>query len=166
MLLESYFSNTDQFRQIEHFTVSTFHTIIFLSMNMIHLGLVFIFIIFSVYLHHTSILKWSSPGGASSKETPCQCRRFKRLGFNPWVRKIPRRKEWLPTPVFLPGEFHGQRSLQGYSPWSRTESDTTEMTRQQQQHALVKPQSVLQIHHLQKFPFTPLFFCVRQRHLK
>jgi len=37
--------------------------------------------------------------------------------FNPWVRKIPRRRKWLPTPVFLPGEFFGQRSLAGYSPW-------------------------------------------------
>jgi len=34
-----------------------------------------------------------------------------------WVGKIPWRREWLPTPVFWPGEFHGQRSLEGYSPW-------------------------------------------------
>ena len=39
-----------------------------------------------------------------------------RLGFNPWVRKIPQRRAWQPTPVFLPGESHGQRSLVGYSP--------------------------------------------------
>ena len=42
------------------------------------------------------------------------------------VRKIPWRKEWLPTPVFLPGEFHGQRNLVGYSPWGCKELDTTE----------------------------------------
>ena len=48
--------------------------------------------------------------------------------FNPWVRKVPRRREWLPTPVFWPGEFHGQRSLVGYSPWGCKESDTTEAT--------------------------------------
>ena len=42
------------------------------------------------------------------------------------VRKIPWRREWQPTPVFLPGESHGQRSLVGYSPWGRKESDTTE----------------------------------------
>ena len=47
-------------------------------------------------------------------------------GFSPWVRKIPWRRKWQPTPVFLPGEFHGQRSLVGYSPWGRKESDTTE----------------------------------------
>ena len=43
-----------------------------------------------------------------------------------WVGKIPWRREWLPTPVFLPAEFHGQRSLVGYSPWGHRESDTTE----------------------------------------
>ena len=47
-------------------------------------------------------------------------------GFDPWVRKIPWRREWLPTPVFLPGEFHRQRRLAGYSPWGHKESDTTE----------------------------------------
>ena len=49
-----------------------------------------------------------------------------RPGFDPWVRKSPWRREWLPTPVFLPGEFHGQRSLGGYSPWGHKDSDTTE----------------------------------------
>ena len=44
-----------------------------------------------------------------------QCRRHKRLRFNPWVRKIPWRRAWHPTPVFLPGQFHGQRSLVAYS---------------------------------------------------
>ena len=41
------------------------------------------------------------------------------------------RRKWQPTPVFLPGEFHGQRSLVGCSPWGHTESDTTEATWQQ-----------------------------------
>ena len=50
------------------------------------------------------------------KETACQCRRHKRLGFDPWVGKIPWRRKWQPTPVFLHGESHGQRSLAGYSP--------------------------------------------------
>ena len=45
-----------------------------------------------------------------------------------WVRKIPWRRKWQPTPVILPGEFHGQRSLAGYSPWGHKESDTTEFT--------------------------------------
>ena len=68
------------------------------------------------------------PGGASGKEPACQCRRHKRCGFDPWVRKIPWRKEWQLIPVYLPGEFHGQRSLAGFSPWGCKESDTTEMT--------------------------------------
>ena len=46
--------------------------------------------------------------------------------FDPWVRKIPWRRKWQPTPVFLPGEFHGQRSLAGYGPRGRKESDMSE----------------------------------------
>ena len=49
-----------------------------------------------------------------------------RSGFTPWVRKIPWRREWPPIPVFLPGEFHGQKSLAGYSPWGCKESDMTD----------------------------------------
>ena len=44
--------------------------------------------------------------------------------FDPWVGKIPWRRKWQPTPVFLPGESHGQGSPVGYSPWGRKESDT------------------------------------------
>ena len=47
------------------------------------------------------------------KESICQCRIH---GFDSWVRKIPCRRAWQPTPVFLPGKLHGQRSLVGYSP--------------------------------------------------
>ena len=57
----------------------------------------------------------------SGKESACQCRRCKRCGFDFWVGKIPWRKKWQPTPVFLPGKFHGQRNLVGYSPWGRKE---------------------------------------------
>ena len=48
------------------------------------------------------------------------------IGFNPWVRKIPWRRESLPTPVFLPGEFLGQRSLAGYGPQEHKELDMNE----------------------------------------
>ena len=68
----------------------------------------------------------SFPGGASGKEPACQCRRHKRLRFKFWVWKIPWRRAWQPTPVSLPGESHGWRSLVGYSPWGSTESDMTE----------------------------------------
>ena len=66
------------------------------------------------------------PGDASGKEPACKCRRYKRPGFNPWVGKIPWRRTWQPTPVFLPGESHGQKSLVGYSPWGHKESAMTE----------------------------------------
>ena len=68
------------------------------------------------------------PGGASGKESACQCRRNKGHGFNPWVRKIPLKRTWQPTPVFLPGESHGHRRPTGYSPRGRKESDMTEAT--------------------------------------
>ena len=54
------------------------------------------------------------------------CLQCRRSGFNPWVRKIPWRMEWLPTPVFLSREFQGQRRLADYSSWGCTESHTTE----------------------------------------
>ena len=57
------------------------------------------------------------PGGSDSKESTCNA-------GDPDL--IPWRKEWLPTPVFLPGEFQGQRSLVGYSPWGCKELDATE----------------------------------------
>ena len=60
------------------------------------------------------------------KEPACHCRRRKRCGFDPWVKKMPWRRAWQPTPVFLPGESNGQRSLVGYSPWGHKELDTTE----------------------------------------
>ena len=49
-------------------------------------------------------------------------------GFHPWVGKIPWRRKWQPTPVFLPGASHGQRSLKGHRPWSLKEPDTSEET--------------------------------------
>ena len=66
------------------------------------------------------------PGGTSSKEPACQDRRHKRLGFSSWIGKIPWRKKWQPTPIFLPGESHGQRSLVGCRPYGCKELDTTE----------------------------------------
>ena len=59
----------------------------------------------------------------SGKESTCQSRR---PGFDPWVGKVPWRRKWQPTPVFLPGKSHGQRGLVGYSPWGCKESDMTE----------------------------------------
>ena len=83
------------------------------------------------HLRFTTDLQEGFPGGASGKEPTCQCRRHKRYGFNSWVRKLFWRRAWQPTPLFLPGESRGQRSLAGYSPhshYSCKESDTTEAT--------------------------------------
>ena len=66
--------------------------------------------------NETDLLKATGfPAGAHGKEPVCQCRRPKRLRFDPWVGKIPWRRKWQPMPVFLPGESHGQRSLAGYT---------------------------------------------------
>ena len=62
------------------------------------------------------------------KESACNAGDAGKCGFNAWFGKIPWRRAWQPTLVFLPGESHGQRSLAGYSPWGRTESDMTEAT--------------------------------------
>ena len=67
---------------------------------------------------------WVVFSGSSDGRVHLQCRGPK---FHPWVKKMPWRRGWLPTLVFLPGRFHGQRSLAGYSPWGCKESDTTEL---------------------------------------
>ena len=69
------------------------------------------------------------PTWFSGKESACQCRS---CGFDPWVRKIPWRRAWQPTPVFW--RIPGQRSLVGCSPWGHKESDTAEVT----EHALTQ----------------------------
>ena len=63
----------------------------------------------------------------AQRERLClQCRSRRRRGFYPWVGKIPWVRKWQPTPVFLPGKFHGQKSWVGYSPRGHKESNTTE----------------------------------------
>ena len=72
-------------------------------------------------LKHTKGL----PRWHSGKESTCQ---YRRHGFTPWVGKIPWSRKWQPIPVFLPGKFHGQRSLADHSPWGHRESDMGEHT--------------------------------------
>ena len=69
------------------------------------------------------------PDGSAGKESACQCRRCR---FDPWVGKIPWRRKWQPTPVLLPRESHGQRSLAGYSLWGHKESHDLATEQQQQ----------------------------------
>ena len=66
---------------------------------------------------------WGFPGGSDGKDSACN---EVDLGLISGSGRFPWRREWQPTPVFLPGEFQGQRSLARYSPWGHKESDTTE----------------------------------------
>ena len=68
------------------------------------------------------------PRWPSGKESACQYRRWKKGGFDSWVRRIPWCRKWQPSPVFLPEKFHGQRSLVGYSPGSHKELNRAEHT--------------------------------------
>ena len=68
---------------------------------------------FSNGVIHSGKKLFMTPG----KELVCQYRGYKRHRLDPWAKKIPWRRSWQPTPVFLPGESLGQRSLAGYSPW-------------------------------------------------
>ena len=85
---------------------------------------------------HTTFQRlWDLTRWLSGKESTCQC---KRHGFNPWVGKIPWSRKWQPSLVFLPGKFHGQRSLVGYSPWGPKESDMTQQLNSNRSHTLFR----------------------------
>ena len=77
-----------------------------------------------LYLIPAVCLYLGFPGGASGKEPACQCRRRKRCRFDPWVAKIPWRRVWQPTPVFLPGE----------SPWTEQPAGLQSMEAQRVGH--------------------------------
>ena len=71
-----------------------------------------------------SLFWMGSPGNAVVKNPPANAGEARDSGFDPWVGKIPWRRKWQHTPVFLPGKSHGQRSLDGFSPWGhRVEHD-------------------------------------------
>ena len=78
------------------------------------------------------------------KNLPANAGYARDMGFDPWVRKIPWSRKQQPTPVFLPGKFHGQKILVGYSPWGFSESDITEQ---------------LSIQHLQRICHMPNIKC-------
>ena len=73
-----------------------------------------------------SLVNIEKPCGSWWLRGESVCLQCRRPGFDPWIGKIPWRRKWQPTPVFLPGESHGRRSLVGYSPQGRKESDMTE----------------------------------------
>ena len=82
--------------------------------------------LFPTKLHHPVPLPWGfhlglARGWLSGKESACQCRRYRRLWFDPWVGKIPWCRQWQPTPVFLLGKSHGQSLGGGCRPWGHKE---------------------------------------------
>ena len=107
-------------------------------------------------------------GGARGRESTCQCWRLNRHGFDPWVRKIPWRRQWQPTPVFLPGKSHRQRSLEGYSPWGHKESDMAEWLGTNTYNKCIHKYTYTQIHAdtwiSTPFPDPPVFLFMRQPH--
>ena len=87
-------------------------SIIFLRCNHV-LACISISFLFMSEWYHIGLSWW-----LNGKESACNAGDLGSIsGFNPWVRKIPWRRKWQPTPVFLPGKSHGQRSLEGYSLW-------------------------------------------------
>ena len=86
-----------------------------------------------------------SPGGTHGKEATCQCEDIRDVGSVP--AKIPWRRSWQPIPVFLPGEFHGQRRLVGYSPRDHRDSDRTER--------LTLSLAINSFHYTEMFPSIP-----------
>ena len=86
---------------------------------------VFLFIDCLLEAHLCKIVGF--PDGSDGKESACNVGDLGWIpGLDPWVGKIPWRRKWQPTPIFWPGKCHGRRSLAGYSPWGRQESDPTE----------------------------------------
>ena len=87
-------------------------------------------------LKYHCIYAWSFPGGPVVKNWPANAGD---CGFDPWIGKIPWGRKWQPTPVFLPGKSHGQRSLPGYSPRGHKRVRCNWATIQHQQQCLCLP---------------------------
>ena len=98
-------------------------------------------LLYTKFYQHVCLQRWSFvpkkkkkhglPRRRSDKESTYQCKRCKRYGFNPWIRKMPWRRTWQLTPIFLPGKFHEQKNLVGYSPWGCKNVTHNLMSKQQ-----------------------------------
>ena len=109
-------------------------------------------------------LRRGRPRWLSGKESTWQFRKHRRRGFNPWVRMIPWSRKQQPTPILLPGKFHGQRNLAGYSPWGHKELDITEHTTK----TMSKEGTALRLCWLQRLSFVQgswLGMCLTCSHL-
>ena len=78
-----------------------------------------------VFLKMSKHIKWGFPGSSVIQNPPANAGG---CGFNSWVRMILWRRKWQPTPVFLPGKSHGQRNLEGYSPWVHEQLNSPEQS--------------------------------------
>ena len=85
-------------------------------------NIIVFYVFYQCIIYIGILLPYISPGGSDGKESACNAGD---PGLIPGLG-IPWRRKWQPIPVFLPGEFNGQRSLAGYSPWGRKDWDTTE----------------------------------------
>ena len=119
-------------------------------MNYLSSLLIEVQLIYNVSRANILFLSSTIPGSTSGKESTRQCRGHKGCEFNPWVEKIPWNRKWQPTPVFLPGKFHGQRSLAGYSPWDHKELDMTEKLNTARHSQNGKNEDITQYKTLQK----------------
>ena len=81
---------------------------------------IFFFFLGKTYSSFRGLPRWFK-----GKESAFQCRKCRGCGFNPWLRKIPWKRKWQPTPISLTGKCRGQRNLESYSPWGCKESDMT-----------------------------------------
>ena len=90
---------------------------------------------------------YNKDGFSSGSDGKRICLQRRRLEFSPWFGKIPWRREWLPTPVFLPGESHGQRNLAGCSPWGQKRIEHGWATNNKNTHSFFK-QSYWNIIHI------------------
>ena len=80
------------------------------------------------------------------RNPPANAGECRRRGFDPWLGNIPGRRMWQPTPVFSPGESHGQRSLVGYSPWGHTRVGHDLVTKQQHVYIYIYIYTHIYIH--------------------
>ena len=97
--------------------------------------------IYSYVFNNSNFFRVGFPGSASGKEPTSQCRSQKRHRYNPWVWKTPWKRKWQPTPVFLPGKFHRQKSLADYGPWGHSQIWLKWLRMDRQNFVIIDPKS-------------------------
>ena len=108
-----------------------------------------LYITSSWLIYFITLRLWDFSGGSDGKESTCN----RRPEFNPWVGKIPWRREWLPSPVSSPEKSHGQKSMVGYSSWSLKRVDHNWATKQQ--HTWFYGTSSVRVSHNAEMNITP-----------